>query len=141
MRNAVSFLIETRGVGIGRAHYKRRVYTHLVAMNTFVDTAATNAEMLLAHAGQKHANVEILGAEPLQKDVVILLRPHQVDVLIACDPLFLAAGRDRPDLDRHGPGLLRLESKLLDARLPKKTVVGFQTVIAGGNIESRLSFE
>ena len=34
LRNAVSFLIETRGVGIGRAHYKRRVLTHLIAMNS-----------------------------------------------------------------------------------------------------------
>jgi hypothetical protein len=48
LRNAVSFLIETRGVGIGRAHFKRRVYTHLVAMNAFLDTAAQNGESLLA---------------------------------------------------------------------------------------------
>ena len=40
LRNAVSFLIETRGVGIGRAHYKRRVYTHLVAMHAMLDAAA-----------------------------------------------------------------------------------------------------
>jgi len=47
LRNAVSFLIETRGVGIGRAHFKRRVYTHLVAMNAFLDAAAQNSERLL----------------------------------------------------------------------------------------------
>ena len=34
LRNAISFLIETRGVGIGRAHFTRRVYTHVVAMRT-----------------------------------------------------------------------------------------------------------
>jgi len=48
LRNAVSFLIETRGVGIGRAHFKRRVYTHLVAMRAMLDAAADNAEALLA---------------------------------------------------------------------------------------------
>ena len=48
LRNVVSFLIETRGVGIGRAHFKRRVYTHLVAMNAFLDAAAQNGDALLA---------------------------------------------------------------------------------------------
>ena len=47
LRNAVSFLIETRGVGIGRAHYKRRVYTHLTAMRSMLDSTAANADALL----------------------------------------------------------------------------------------------
>jgi hypothetical protein len=48
LRNAVSFLIETRGVGIGRAHFKRRVYTHLTAMHSMLDGTATNADTVLA---------------------------------------------------------------------------------------------
>ncbi|HET9046967.1 MAG TPA: M14 family metallopeptidase [Casimicrobiaceae bacterium] len=48
LRNAVSFLIETRGVGIGRAHFKRRVHTHLVAMHAMLDAAAANAGAVLA---------------------------------------------------------------------------------------------
>jgi hypothetical protein len=48
LRNSVSFLIETRGVGIGRAHFKRRVYTHLVAMNAFLDAAADSGDALLS---------------------------------------------------------------------------------------------
>ena len=48
LRNAISFLIETRGVGIGRAHLKRRVYTHLVAMRSMLDSTAANAETVLA---------------------------------------------------------------------------------------------
>lgn len=47
LRNAVSFLIETRGVGIGRAHFKRRVHTHLIAMRSFVDSASANADAVL----------------------------------------------------------------------------------------------
>lgn len=47
LRNSVSFLIETRGVGIGKAHFKRRVHTHLVAMNAFLDSAAQNGPALL----------------------------------------------------------------------------------------------
>jgi len=48
LRNAVSFLIETRGVGIGRAHYKRRVYTHLIAMRSMLESAAADGPALLA---------------------------------------------------------------------------------------------
>lgn len=47
LRNAVSFLIETRGVGIGRAHFKRRVYTHLVAMRSIVASAGERADALV----------------------------------------------------------------------------------------------
>jgi hypothetical protein len=45
LRNAVSFLQESRRVGIGRAHYKRRVRTHEVTMETILRTTA-------AHAGE-----------------------------------------------------------------------------------------
>jgi hypothetical protein len=48
LRNSISFLIETRGVGIGRAHYKRRVYTHLTAMRSMLDSTATHAGALQA---------------------------------------------------------------------------------------------
>jgi hypothetical protein len=53
----VSFLIETRGVGIGRAHYKRRVQTHLLAMNSMLDSAAANGPALMTMVRQLRANV------------------------------------------------------------------------------------
>lgn len=43
LTNAVSILIETRGVGIGRLHLKRRVQTHLVAMGSVLNSAAERA--------------------------------------------------------------------------------------------------
>ena len=39
---AVSILLETRGVGIGRDHYQRRVGTHVLAMSAVLRTAAQN---------------------------------------------------------------------------------------------------
>jgi hypothetical protein len=57
LRNAVSFLIETRGVGIGRAHFKRRVQTHLIAMNSMLDSAAANGPALMAMVRQLRASV------------------------------------------------------------------------------------
>ena len=44
LRNAVSFLIETRGVGLGRAHLLRRVHTHVVAITSVLQSAAAHAD-------------------------------------------------------------------------------------------------
>lgn len=52
LRNAVSFLLETRGVGIGRAHFKRRVRTHELTMEALLrTTAAAPAEVLALTRG------------------------------------------------------------------------------------------
>ena len=47
LQNAVSFLIETRGVGIGRESYARRVHTHHVAIAALLNTTAANAQKVL----------------------------------------------------------------------------------------------
>jgi hypothetical protein len=46
LHNAVSFLIETRGVGIDRAGFQRRVATHYLAAKAVIETAATHASEL-----------------------------------------------------------------------------------------------
>jgi Zinc carboxypeptidase len=43
LRNAISFTIETRGVGLGRAHFGRRVHTHVVAIKSVLERAAQRA--------------------------------------------------------------------------------------------------
>lgn len=48
LRQAVSLLIETRGVGVGRAHLARRVHTHVTAALTVVRQAAARGARLLA---------------------------------------------------------------------------------------------
>jgi hypothetical protein len=48
LNNAVSFLIESRGVGIGRESFQRRVATHYLAAKAVLETAAKHAERLRA---------------------------------------------------------------------------------------------
>lgn len=49
LRNAVSILLETRGVGLGRAHFARRVQAHVAAAMGIVETAAhEGAELVRA---------------------------------------------------------------------------------------------
>lgn len=43
LRHAISFVIETRGVGLGRAHFGRRVHTHVVAIKSVLERAAQRA--------------------------------------------------------------------------------------------------
>jgi predicted deacylase len=48
LRHAISLLLETRGVGLGRAHYARRVQAHVVAALGVIETAAQDAAALVA---------------------------------------------------------------------------------------------
>ena len=47
LRNAISFLIETRGSGLGRAHLARRVHTHVTAITSLLQSTAARADDLL----------------------------------------------------------------------------------------------
>ena len=48
LRNAISLLLETRGVGLGRAHYARRVQSHVVAAMGVIEAAAQDGPALVA---------------------------------------------------------------------------------------------
>lgn len=48
LRNAVSLLLETRGIGLGRAHYARRVQSHVVAAMGVIEVAAQDGPSLVA---------------------------------------------------------------------------------------------
>jgi len=48
LRGAISLLVESRGVGIARAHFRRRVETHLIATNAILDATARHADEVKA---------------------------------------------------------------------------------------------
>lgn len=47
LRNAVSLLLETRGVGIGKANYARRVESHVLAATAVIEAAAKDGQNLI----------------------------------------------------------------------------------------------
>ena len=56
LHQAVSLLLEVRGVGLGRAHFARRVHTQVLAATTVIETAARQGPALLGlttQAGQR----------------------------------------------------------------------------------------
>ncbi len=82
LKNAVSLLIETRGVGIGRLHIQRRVHTHVTAITSVLaSTAQRAAELgqlqpyiekdLIAQACKSEAVIEA-GPTPESHDLVML---------------------------------------------------------------------
>ena len=82
LKNAVSLLIETRGVGIGRLHIQRRVHTHVTAITSVLASTAQRANELhqlrpyldkevSAQACKEQAIVEA-GATAAQYDLIML---------------------------------------------------------------------
>lgn len=82
LRGAVSFLIETRGVGVRREGWQRRVATHLVAAKAVLQTSADQAERLRSgidkgrdQARKSSADLIIAAKIPTKPLVIPLLDP------------------------------------------------------------------
>jgi hypothetical protein len=89
LRNAVSFLLETRGVGLGRAHLGRRVETHVVAAEAILQLAAKDPGAFMQSS--KDAAIE---ASTSDQPVVIVAHEHpEQREMIFVDP---ATGADKP---------------------------------------------
>lgn len=72
LKNAVSLLIETRGVGIGRLHIQRRVHTHVTAISSVLASTAQRASEL----GQLQPYVEKeMGALACKEEAVVEAGP------------------------------------------------------------------
>ena len=95
LRNAVSVLLETRGVGIGRWHFRRRVHTHVVAHRSLLESAARHAGALLALQRDTGADV---AAQACRGDMTVLAAQTPTRrSLVFLDP---RTGADKPiDVD------------------------------------------
>ncbi len=82
LKNAVSLLIETRGVGIGRLHIQRRVHTQVAAMTNVLNSTAQRASELnqlrpyidkeVAALACRNAAVVEAGPTPAQYELTML---------------------------------------------------------------------
>ena len=72
LKNAVSILIETRGVGIGKLHLGRRVHTHVTAMTSVLQSAAERAADLMKVRNYVDRDVS---AQACQGDTVVEAAP------------------------------------------------------------------
>lgn len=91
LRHAVSLLLESRGVGIGRLHLERRVHAHVVALRSVLASAAEHAEGLLAL--QRAADAEVAAAACSGQAVVLAATTPTRRELLMLDP---ETGADKP---------------------------------------------
>ncbi len=119
LRQAVSLLLEVRGVGLGRAHFARRVQTQVLAATTVIETAARQGPALLqltAQAGQR-AKAEACHGDLVVEDWQTPMRQRlefldaksgeerAIDVdWRSADPLKIANARPRPCGCQRGAG-------------------------------------
>ncbi len=91
LQGSISFLLETRGVGIGREHFARRVHTHVVALEAVLRTTVANAERVMRTvAGIREAIARATPAAP----IVVTSRQKVTERTLAMlDPV---TGADRP---------------------------------------------
>lgn len=88
IQNAVSFLVETRGVGIGREGFARRVHTHMVALTSLLNTAAANAQELISTVEAAREDMVRRGRDPQADDLlaVTVKSPVVKQTLTMLDP-------------------------------------------------------
>ena len=104
LKNAVSLLLETRGVGIGRLHIQRRVHTQVVAISSVLRSSANRAEQL--RRVREFVDREV-ASQACSKEAVLqaALTPERRSVLMI-DP---ATGADRA-LDVDWLSALKLQT-------------------------------
>jgi len=91
LRNAVSLLLESRGVGIGHLHLARRVHSQVLALRTVLQQAAAHADELLAL--QDRADAEVAAAACGGRAVVQAQGTPGRRELLMLDPV---TGADKP---------------------------------------------
>ena len=159
LRHAVSLLLETRGVGLGPLHLARRMHSHLVAVRTVLQQAASQAATLQAlQAGADaevqelacHGRVVVEAAATATRRTVLMLdpdsgadKPVEVDWLSALQ-LRVLTERARPCgywLDASQPGvdavLARLQALGLHLqRLPAAELLQTETWVETARVET-----
>jgi len=91
LRHAISLLLESRGVGIGRLHLARRVHSQVVAMTAVLRQAAVHADSL--RELQAGADAEVMAAACGGPAVVRAQTTPTQRTLLMLDPI---SGADKP---------------------------------------------
>lgn len=85
LKNAISLLIETRGVGIGRLHIQRRVHTHVTAITSALASTAQRASEL--QQLRPYIDKEV-GAKACKDEAVVEAAPTSAQYdLVMLDPV------------------------------------------------------
>jgi hypothetical protein len=90
LKNTISILLESRGVGIGRLHLERRVHSQVVAMTSILKSAAEHADALVAL--QREVQADVSASACTGQAVVLAAQTPTRRELLMLDP---ATGADK----------------------------------------------
>ncbi|MFC7371093.1 M14 family metallocarboxypeptidase [Fictibacillus iocasae] len=72
LKNTLTYLIETRGINIGRADFERRVYAQVVAQASFIQNTAAHAEKVKSVVEKARKEVIVKGSKANDNDKVVV---------------------------------------------------------------------
>lgn len=87
LQPSFSFLVESRGIGIGRENFERRVLSHIISAQNIIRTTANNAELVKKTVDNARKEVTELGKTVDPNDKLVLrtlhakLRNDKLDVI------------------------------------------------------------
>ncbi len=92
--------------------------------------------MLLTLELEEIADGEVLGAQPVQEERVVLGGADEVDMVVGRQPLLLLAGGDGLQIELDGAGLVGGEGEVDGGGFVEEAVVGLQAVgVAAGDVK------
>ncbi|MFG0216727.1 M14 family metallocarboxypeptidase [Brevibacillus porteri] len=77
LKNTLTFLVETRGIGIGRADFERRVYSQAMTHAAVIHSTAANAKAIKSGVTQARAEITEKGKRANDNDKLIILSENK----------------------------------------------------------------
>lgn len=72
LKNTLTYLVETRGIGIGRADFERRVYSQVITHATFIQSAAAHADEIKAAVAEARQEISDKGRRADDNDKIVV---------------------------------------------------------------------
>ncbi|WP_340673460.1 M14 family metallocarboxypeptidase [Brevibacillus agri] len=78
LKNTLTFLVETRGVGIGRADFERRVYSQAVTHAAIIQSTAAHADAIKAAVARAREEVTEKGRKANDDDKLVITSENKL---------------------------------------------------------------
>ncbi|GIO09152.1 hypothetical protein J31TS6_51800 [Brevibacillus reuszeri] len=77
LKNTLTFLVETRGIGIGRDDFERRVYSQAVTHSSFIQSAAAHANEIKTAVASARQEITEKGRKANDNDKIVIVSENK----------------------------------------------------------------
>ncbi len=78
LKNTLTYLVETRGIGIGRADFERRVYSQVITHAAFIQSTAAHADEVKAAVAEACQEISERGSKADDNDKIVVQSENQL---------------------------------------------------------------